>query len=203
MYHLICFILFIICNLINLVTYFPFGSRSDQDYEYAIQNLNELMKNFTYCYREPFFQDWPGRAILISIVVFRDGFTLLAQIFLSLYSILLLDKYLKDQVSRLSDINPSNSSQIVNQLEEYNDNLTKMTLYLSLCSILSNVGIGFGYITWSYNDPGSLSLIRLLIFVANLFGILKYISNFFLFYHFNKSFRSTFQCFKYENSYSN
>ena len=115
----------------------------------------------------------------------------------------MLRNYLKVNLIQLCAINPSNSFQIVNQLEEYNDNLTKMTLYLSLCSISCNIAVGLGYIMASYNDLEYLSWMRLLIFFANLFGIIKYLSNFFLFYYFNINFRSSIQCFQSENSVSN
>ena len=152
------------------------------------------MNNFTYCYREPFFQNWPGRIISILIVIVRDCLTLFIQIVLSIYSILLFKRYLNDQLGQLNEYN--SSSQILNKIEEYNDNLTKMTLYLSLCSILCNFIIGFGYVMVSFNTIENM-FVRLIIFLANLFGILKYFSNFFLFYHFNKTFRAAFfHCFR-------
>jgi hypothetical protein len=189
--YLICLILFIVCNLINLTSYFFFSSRNESEYEMAIQNI-KVLNNFTYCFREPFFQDWPGRAIPIVIVVFRDGFILIAQIVLSLCSIIMFRRYLKEQMIELNSINELNSSQILNQLEEYNDNLTKMTLYLSLCSIMCNLIIGSGFIMVSFNFSENTSM-RLIIFMANLIGLIKHSSNFFLFFHFNRYFRDFFK----------
>jgi len=180
-----------------LATYFIFESRSETEYEYAIQNIN-ILNNFTYCYRNPYFQNWPGRVIPILIVVFRDGFTLIIQIILSLYSIYMFKKYLNEQINQINETNNEyNSKQMLNRIQEYNDNLTKMTLYLSFCSIMCNFIVGSAYVLVSYNIP-STSLMRLLNYFANLFGIIKYFSNFFLFYYFNQKFRTfiTVKCFR-------
>ena len=208
--YLICFLLFLACNVINSPLFFVLIPRKSSEYIEVSHDLDKLT-NFTYCYRDPFFSNQTGRSIIMLNVLLRDGLTLVIEISLSIYSLILFQKYLLKQTTQLTvsiantntishQINAienvdenQNSSRLMDKLESFNQGLTKMTLYLSLCSIISHFGTACCYILVSLDDKRNL-LISSLIFTTFLLINLKFISNFFLFYHFNINFRAYIKC---------
>ncbi len=77
---------------------------------------------------------------------------------------------------------------VLNRAENYNAKLTKMTIYLSICSIFFHIIVAITYIGLIINDntlPAHVYFLLLLV----LYHI-KCISNFFFFFNFNTNFRN-------------
>jgi hypothetical protein len=90
------------------------------------------------------------------------------------------------QLSGLSSVNNNRKVIIV---ENFNKKLTKMSILISSMSILSHLGMTFLYIsfgsTTTINSIWTHSATLIIILLIQL----KYISNFFLFFFYNKNFR--------------
>lgn len=208
--YLICFVLFIICNLTNIISYFFVTPRKDETYMEVMKNI-DLLVNFTYCKREPFFQSTLGRTISVLVIFVRDGVVLIMEIGLSISSVILFKKYLKAKsieffsiISSMNNNNNCNSNngqlnpqQIFDRVQNYNIRLTKMTIYLSIYSILIHVVVAFSYIQVSL-DIRNPVLMRTVVLISYSLASIKFISNFFLFYYFNPHFRNFFRCKKIE-----
>lgn len=221
----VCFLLYILSNLINISGFFVYEIKSNEDFE-SIQYDYEKLNTFVYCKRIPFFYTKTGKIIILITILIKHIFTLLIEMILSVCSIIKFKKYYKNTNSRLNRINNKmernnlmienniainsskkshlimksskysksiqNSIRILNKIEIYNAGLTKMTIYLSIFSIINHIGLFFAYITIMI-DEYNTKLHRYSGLLIILFVILKYTSNFFLFYHFNKSFRNYFR----------
>jgi len=208
---MICILLFIVCNIINLPIFFVVSPRKESDYDEILNDLDKL-STFTYCSREPFFFSQTGRLIIYFNVICRDGLTLFIEITLSVYSLILFRKYLNKQSNQINSISLTqlennlnqvidenknnkqlNSSRLINKMESFNRDLTKMTLCLSLCSIVSHFGTACCYILVSLDDKRNLIITTLIFFTFLLFNI-KFFSNFYLFYYFNLNFKAFIKC---------
>jgi hypothetical protein len=235
---LICFCIFLICNLINLPSFFIARSRND-DYYAEVMGDQEKIKVFTYCYREPFFLTVDGRIVIILVVILRDICTLLTELYLSIYSFILFKRYLSQRAMVLylspnfndstnqtnvskenrahineaienDDLDPNydmttsssnnnnvrinnqNIRDIITKAEKYNSRLTRMTIYLSIFSLMSHFGIAITFIDVSLDDRSMFLFVSS--FISCFLSVFKYACNFFLFYRFNKSFRSHLKC---------
>ena len=67
--YLICFFLILVGNLINLSSFYITTSRSELEYKEAMNDLDTLT-NFTYCYRQPFFLNQPGKSLVVVTILF-------------------------------------------------------------------------------------------------------------------------------------
>jgi hypothetical protein len=186
----------------------------------------EKANNFPYCRRAAFSATIPGRITLLAITIFRDFIWLIVEVVATLYSVLLLNKFIKkkqeilgssanstntikptatensstqkstrtEQSNTKNSINNNNNRQrviIVNRTKSYsrtNKNISKMSLCFAFISIIANLTSLANSITFILISNGML--FHQLTFVNVLAGISKNISNFFLFYFFNKNFRS-------------
>jgi hypothetical protein len=199
---LISFIILIFCVLINVVSYYFISPRSDTEYKKVVKDYKMIIK-FTYCNREAYFSELPGVFIVFLIIFLRDCFPLVFEIVLSLYSMFMFRNYLKNRSREFGSIDElasvsSRNNQALNKIETYNDKLTRMTIYLCLCSILSHIGVALGSIQVASNQNKGNILARIGIFLSLFLTTLKYFSNFFLYFYFNKRFQSYFKC-KNEN----
>ena len=195
--NFVCILIIILANLINLSSFFILSSRSNLEYKEAMNNL-ETLTNFTYCYRQPFFLNQTGRSLVVVTIAFRDIISLLIELLLSIYSIIYFRRYIKQKsiesnsFQNLNSTSSQNQIDLIKKIEKYNINLTKMTIYLSLCSMISHFGIAIFYIQISNNDKESF-LRRYSVFITTFLVNLKFLSNFLLFYQFNVNFRYYFK----------
>ena len=205
-HNFVCFCVILACCLINLSSYFVLSSRSDSEYieAAASNNLNQLI-NFTYCYRQPYFFTQDGQSLLVVTIVFRDFVSLIIECSLSIYSIISLRRYIKQTSidSNLINLNTNNpigqiQSDIIKRIEKYNVKLTKMTLYLSMCSIISHIGVALFYFQLSNEENDR----NISVCVCILLISLKYLSNFFLFYQFNSNFKFYLNCKDLSSEYT-
>ena len=150
---LISLLILIICVLVNLISFFFVSPRNDADYKEVMNDYNKIVK-FTYCNREGFFSNSPGTIIVVLIIFIRDVLPLIFEIILGLYSIFMFRKFLKDLSRELPSMNESQfdsktvttsrNNPTLNKIENYNEKLTRMTIYLCICSILSHIGVALG-----------------------------------------------------------
>ena len=173
----------------------------------------------SYCIKNSLFKTITGTIILYMVTLIRDLIMILVEIIMSIYSIYMFKKYLSqnlnqnqismdlmnsnktnititldqmitNQSNQGSNVMPINfviKSKVLIKVENFNTKLTKLTIYLSSCSILSHFGLVMIYI--SYNADYSSEWSHYMTLLTILLVELKYVSNFFFFIYFNKSFR--------------
>ena len=95
-----------------------------------------------------------------------------------------------DSSNRSSNIKVK-QRRVIQKCKNYNDKLTKMTICLSIFSITTHLGTTCVYILIMTNEASLIT--RFSSFITMFLIISKYISNFFLFFYFNKSFRMYFK----------
>lgn len=223
---LVSFLCLLISVVISFPTFFLYEVRSASEFTDALTSL-EKVKNFPYCRRAAFSTTILGRITLLAITIFRDFIWLLVEVVATLFSVILLNKFIKKKQEILgssanstntvkptasdnsstqksirieqSNTNLSNSNKkennrqrviIVNRTQSYsqtNKNISNMSLCFALISIIANLTSLANSITFILISNGML--FHQLTFVNVLAGISKNISNFFLFYFFNKNFR--------------
>lgn len=198
----LCLITFLICNFINIPYFFYFTIRSEQELNTARLNPN-LNESFTYCAREEYFQSFYGQLILILVILFRDILTLIFELTSSILSIFLFRNFLlkrkkaiKNQINtsqNQSVIIDSKESDSVIKTEKFNIKLTKMTIYLSICSTLLHLSVAISYLIMIIIKSNSNIKTNSFVLFCILVAYIKHISNFFFFFHFNKHFRNFFK----------
>ena len=211
--YIICLIAFLICNLINLPYIFYYPPREDKEYQDAMADFNLSSSNFTYCGRNQFLQTIPGQIILFIVILIRDFVTLLLEFGISIASIMYFKGYVKKKRSLLiltNQLNLRNNSSCnyesqryslsindfrLNESENFNSKLTKMTIYLALCSLLLHLTVTLSYIiSFSLFDNNSL-MSNYLSILSLLVASVKYISYFLFYYNFLRSFRYYFKMY--------
>ena len=83
-----------------------------------------------------------------------------------------------------------NFDNLINKAEKFNTNLTKMTLYLSFCSIILHFIAAITTLFLILND-NSLTAHFFLLIIIGAYHV-KFISNFFFFFRFNNNFKHFF-----------
>ena len=173
----------------------------------------------SYCIKNTLFKTLTGNIILYMVTLVRDVVMILIEITMSIYSIYMFKKYLSqhlnqnqlnmdlmnsnktnititldqmitNQSNQGSNSTPTNfviKSKVLIKVENFNTKLTKMTIYLSSCSIFSHFGLLVIYISYGTDYASEWS--HYMTLLTALLVELKYISNFFFFIYFNKSFR--------------
>jgi hypothetical protein len=184
----ISLILFLFCNLVQLPWYLYFSGRTSQEYAQAQEVGYQYLYNFTYCFRETFLNAITGRISAVISILIRDILMIFIEIFLTTYSIISFKTYTRE-------LRDSNLSQELIRLDRFNSGLSKMSIFLSIFSILTHIFVTASgiYILFEFK-----LMVRILVFFAALSANIKYISNFFLFYYFNQSFHEFFRI-NYQN----
>jgi hypothetical protein len=205
--HVICLVVLLACSIINLPIFFDLSPRPEPEFQQALTNLT-FLDSFSYCSTGQFMSSLYGKITNFIVIFVRDILTLLAEIAISVYSIVLFKQFLNKralestinacEVNRENGIDsydviqvasPSTYAQntAVSDLNSFNTKLTKMTLYMSLCSILTHTGYLLVFLIYGPNNNSILSHIMTLVALA--ITLVKHVSNFFLFFFFNKNFR--------------
>ncbi len=185
----ISLVLFAFCNLVQAPSYFYFSARTSQEYAQAQADAYQYSSNFTYCFQEPFFTSIAGRILTILSILTRDILMIFVEVFLAFYSIFAFKRY-------LNNLRAFNSAHIFNRLEIFNIGLSKMSILLSLMSVMAHIFAGLAVSIGAFDRSGFIG--RIFTFTAAFFASIKFISNFFLFYYFNQSFHDSFRP-NYEN----
>jgi hypothetical protein len=211
--YLISFILLIVSTLFNTTSLVVYELRNESDFYMA---MIEVDKSFTYCIRNDILKTSYFKIMSLVVFLIRDVLTLLIEIILSIYAISSFNKYLKktyiikfaiendtiitnNQTSTYQaktqtnegtislSIKQKNNNNLIHRFSILNAKLTKMTIYLSICSIISHFGIILTYISFGSDDN---SIWAHYMAFLNVISIqIKIFSNFFFFFYFNSSFR--------------
>jgi hypothetical protein len=197
-----------LCIFLDIPNYLTHDQRFEYEYEDVLTNYTKLIE-FTYCKRNriALFTIYP----LVSIMI-KDILLLIIEISLAIRSIILFKNYIKKiklkdfefearinsmENTHIEQSNLSNfdtiSNKAIQELKEFNFKLTKTTILLSICSIISHIGLLICYIIFFLNDNSILAHSSYMICLIILY--LKCFSNFSVFYHFNKHFRNIFKNF--------
>jgi hypothetical protein len=194
----VCSLLFGFTALLNSPNIFFFDIKFDSDFEAIKYDYNRLIK-FVYCDRNNFFDTLVGQMIIVIIVLIKDVCTLIAEIVLNITCFLSFKYYFKNKLQQFyvnldltrhannysRDITSESLKRSIYKIESYSTKLTQMTIYLSIFSILSHLFLALIYVM----NLAEENVTRLYGFLSMLFLMIKIISNFFLFYFFNKNFR--------------
>ena len=198
----LCLISFFVCNLINLPSLFFFSMRTNEELKEAMNDFNLTVKEFTYCKRNPFYQTIYGQLILFIVVLLRDILMLIMEFSISFVSI----KYFKDYLGKKRNLiqtyvssTPSTNNlkdyiiditrANLNKSENFNSNLTKMTIYLIGCSITLHLTLVICYlIVFIFFNQNSLAS-NYVSLLCLMMAFVKYILNFVFFYRFYRFFR--------------
>ena len=183
-----------ICITLDIPNFITHEQRFDKEFDDALNNYSQLVQ-FTYCKRNKniLFTIFP----IISIII-KDILLLIIEIFLATCSIILFKNYIKDikfkkiNMIESTHIRRNNSRNVdvipaIEKLSGFNIKLTKITIFLSISSILSHIGLLICYIVFFLNDNSILAHSSYMFCLVFLY--IKCFSTFLVFYHFNKSFR--------------
>lgn len=173
---------------ISLPTYFQFRIRNDSEFNLTLYENSDKLKNFEYCDKEKFSETLLAKALYLALFLFRDLFTLLAELIISYKSFQLYKAYLENKSNILRrNTAVLNSTDVSNrQNTTININLTKMTLIFSLVStvchtiVFASSSVLLFYRNQSYLLLGTVFIV-----------LLKNSSNILLFYFFNKNFKKS------------
>lgn len=180
----------IICILINIPSYFQLRIRHDYEFDYNNYDYDSL-QNFEYCDKESFSKSLIGKVLLFGVFILRDLVTLLIEILLAYKSLRSYKFYLNQRTVVLnlhSTLSQNFNSTSYVERKNKNNNLTKMTLVLSLASIICHV--------FSFCLALTLLLYKnqaFLLFSCIFFILFKNSLNIFSFYFFNKNFKKSFR----------
>jgi hypothetical protein len=189
---------------INSPYFFFLKIQNESTFYEAMTNIT-LLNSFTYCKREEFFLNGIGRIILYLETFLVDGITTLVEISLTITSIVLFNKFIKEKFQRLNGsnqicmnviriqlnsttINDFNMNKTFRSLNAYNSRLTKTSIYLSTFSILINLTGVFA--TWAFIGEDNNIFGHYVIFIVKFLLYVKYISAFFFFFYLNDKFRT-------------
>ena len=90
---------------------------------------------------------------------------------------------------QLSGMMSLNSHQKIIIVENFNNKLTRMSILISSMSVLSHIGLAFVYLSNGSETTINTFWTHIATLITILLVQLKYISNFFLFFFYNKNFR--------------
>jgi hypothetical protein len=215
----VTFVLFLVANMANMTLYLIYSVRDNSEFE-LIQRNYTLLASFVYCERTPFFQTTTGKIFFFVVNALKDGLIIVLQNIFAAFFITFFKDYIKDSsrslnlttissnnlgsvqpiqtIQQAQPIQQTNNSEIskrvFTKIERYNLKLSLMTVYLSIASIITHLILIISAILTVLNVESITT--RYFAISTLMVGLLKLISNFFLFWHFNKGFRQYFRnCF--------
>jgi hypothetical protein len=197
----VSFLVYLICFFVSLPFMLTFSIKEEKEFYEAMNNY-QIAIAFTYCRKETFFDSFIGEIILVLVILIRDILLLLFELFTSIISIFLLNRYLckkKKVFISLKKIHLRNGFRnhttdlhnIFCKAEKFNSKLTRMTIYLAVCSLLLHLASLVTSITGYVNDNSILS--HYFYFLSVFSYCIRFLTNFFFFYYFNSNFRNFFK----------
>jgi hypothetical protein len=148
--------------------------------------INETRVFHFYGHTE-FADSLAGKIVIMTLYFVRDLVTLVFEISLNVWLILLVKKYQAKKSILLNRPLPSQTSNLnIGEIRRYDLRVTIMVILMSLLSILAHSFIFIGLI---YNLIYFNEVTIRLIAVANLFISVKHLSNFIILLLFNSKFR--------------
>ncbi len=198
--YLACFILLIICELINLPTFFVYEPSTDQDIQTALSSYKNVLAFKGIYYKTSFGESSLGRALVIFGYVVKGLITLLIDLGSTMASAYYMREFFnkKQRIQQSTpgisasgvSAAPSNNNRQNNAAEKAKVNHMKMILYLSICTVF------FHFIVFACDTIIVVSkdrqLLRWVSVVLMLVVAVKQILNFFFYFFFNRKFREFF-----------
>jgi hypothetical protein len=183
--YLICFIVFLMCGLVNLPNFLVYNIVSDED----------LYIKFKYCEKSAFTQSSFGKILLIISFVVQGPIVLIGEITTNIISMVSFKSFMRRKAELNAQRLSVNESELERRkrlkIEKMNRQLLFMTFYLGIFSALNHV-VQFSsqFVLFIFNLSPSVGAWFIFIFA---FAVsLKNFSNIFFYYHFNKQFRYYF-----------
>jgi hypothetical protein len=196
-------LIYLFCFLVSLPFMLTFSIKQEKEFYDAMYNYQQAI-TFTYCKKEQFFESFSGEIILVLVILIRDIFLLIFELFTSIISIILFNRYLckkkrvfislkKMNLRTGNRIHTTNTDQknIFCKAERFNSKLTRMTIALAICSLLLHMASLVTSISGYLNDNSILS--HYFYFLSVFFYCLRFLTNFIFFYYFNSNFRNFFK----------
>lgn len=205
--------LFVISVLINMGINFYLATKSEDEF---VRDMNDVkkLKTMSLCYVTQFGESLVGKLIITSELVISSILVLIVELITSFISIFYFRRYVQNKLSFINLESNKNRMQfsftethevyelsISNYVDnnrmngsliyELNTNLTRMTIFFSLFSIISNLICIIFYFISAFDDIEDIIPYGLYSFYLVFF--IKYGSNFFFLILFNKNFRRAFR----------
>jgi len=183
--YLICFIVFLMCGLVNL----------PNNLVYDIVSNEDLYIKFKYCEISAFTQSSLGKILLIISFVVQGPIVLIGEITTNIISMVSFKSFMRRKAELNAQRLSVNESELERRkrlkIEKMNRQLLFMTFYLGIFSALNHV-VQFSsqFVLFIFNLSPSVGAWFIFIFAFAV--TLKNFSNIFFYYHFNKQFRYCF-----------
>jgi len=183
--YLICFIVFLMCGLVNL----PNNLVND------IVSNEDLYIKFKYCEKSAFTQSSLGKILLIISYVVQGPIVLIGEITTNIISMVSFKSFMRRKAELNAQRLSVNESELERRkrlkIEKMNRQLLFMTFYLGIFSALNHV-VQFSsqFVLFIFNLSPSVG--AWFVFIFAFAATFKNFSNIFFYYHFNKQFRYCF-----------
>jgi hypothetical protein len=186
--YLICFIVFIICVLIHLPS----------DLSLSYTSTDELYTKLRLCYVTSFATEPITRLILLISIIIEGPVVMILVIGSNILAFVSYKSFLKEK--QTIEINRMNNNRQIDQLtdseqkkvvkkEKMNQKLLKMTIFLTIFSIITHI-IQFGaqIILILFSNTNNKSLYAWTFFIFSFVVIFKHFFTIFFYYLFNYKF---------------
>ena len=174
----------IICFTINLPTFFRFRLKSDEEilYDFTESSINSSYLAFGIC------GSWylHDNIIIVGLnIIGRDLLTLCLEIIFSILSVIYFIRFKESRKS--IKIQSVKDKKMTDKADD--NRLSAMTRFLLIISLITHIAACIAFFFFFTLERLTL---HYFIMIANLSIVIKHSINFFIFYHFNKNFKSIF-----------
>ena len=174
----------IICFTINLPTFFRFRLKSDEEilYDFTESSINSSYLAFGIC------GSWylHDNIIIVGLnIIGRDLLTLFLEIIFSILSVIYFIRFKESRKS--IKIQSVKDKKMTDKADD--NRLSAMTRFLLIISLITHIAACIAFFFFFTLERLTL---HYFIMIANLSIVIKHSINFFIFYHFNKNFKSIF-----------
>ena len=176
----------IICFTINLPTFFRFRLKSDEEilYDFTESSINSSYLAFGIC------GSWylHDNIIIVGLnIIGRDLLTLCLEIIFSIMSIFYFNKFKEKKKSIKINYVNANDKKTTEKAED--NRLSVMTRFLLIISLITHIAACIAFFFFFTSER---LILHFFIMIANFSVVAKHSVNFFIFYYFNKKFRTIF-----------
>jgi hypothetical protein len=174
----------LLCSVVNLPSMLRYYVKSDQEV------LNDLVhQTFSFCGKGILFNN---DLLLILNIFIRDVLTLILELFFAALSCYFYHKFQVKKnrirvIETKQDQTPNQSSDTKSKKIKEDRDFTLMVIYLSMLSVLCHLVV---FVTFVYFILHNGSMLNLMASISIFLNALKHMLNFFIFYRFDRNFRS-------------
>ena len=187
----VCLLMFLFSALINIPSGFVYYP------SLAKVKVGNKILNLYYWGLTDFSLSVFGKVITYLVYIVRDIGFLVLKIVINVYSVYVVRQYLtKITVNSFTLLSITKRGEVIlstpkkEYLTQTDRNLTYMSIWMCVLSVLENIFYAFAYTYYSVNQNEA----SLTVFFFSFFTLaLKHVSNFFVLYFYNNSFRAEFR----------